>query len=385
MMKFNILPAVRTDRKDEKGFAPIYIKVYEGKRVVSKFSIGYKVKPEDFAEDTRRVKKSVGNASLINSLIDKHIADLKTKILTASIVGTSTEVNVSQLMKKEKAKDMDFYEFAEQQIKEKNYAAETRRNYSIYILKLKAFRKTLKISEVPFQFLQKYEAYLRDELKNSHNTIWGNFKFINTMTNDAIKSKYLVEDPFKTFNRVKYKQTDRTFLEAEELERIEKFVAATQDEPTKRVGMMFLFMANTGLRYSDAIRFNSAEHVLNNERIVIETQKTKKLTNIYINEDISLLIQFIESHAVRITQVDFNRKLKIIAAGAGVNKKVSSHVARHSFGSLLADKGVPMEVAKGLLAHGSMSSTKIYFHIKTANLDAAMKGLKRKENDNRTA
>jgi hypothetical protein len=68
MMKFNILPAVRTDRKDEKGFAPIYIKVYEGKRVVSKFSIGYKVKPEDFAEDTRRVKKSVGNASLINSL-----------------------------------------------------------------------------------------------------------------------------------------------------------------------------------------------------------------------------------------------------------------------------------------------------------------------------
>jgi integrase/recombinase XerD len=385
MMKFNILPAVRTDRKDEKGFAPIYIKVYEGKRVVSKFSIGYKVKPEDFAEDTRRVKKSVGNASLINSLIDKHIADLKTKILTASIVGTSTEVNVSQLMKKEKAKDMDFYEFAEQQIKEKNYAAETRRNYSIYILKLKAFRKTLKISEVPFQFLQKYEAYLRDELKNSHNTIWGNFKFINTMTNDAIKSKYLVEDPFKTFNRVKYKQTDRTFLEAEELERIEKFVAATQDEPTKRVGMMFLFMANTGLRYSDAIRFNSAEHVLNNERIVIETQKTKKLTNIYINEDISLLIQFIESHPLRITQVDFNGKLKIIAAGAGVNKKVSSHVARHSFGSLLADKGVPMEVAKGLLAHGSMSSTKIYFHVKTANLDEAMKGLKRKENGNKAA
>jgi site-specific recombinase XerD len=53
------------------------------------------------------------------------------------------------------------------------------------------------------------------------------------------------------------------------------------------------------------------------------------------------------------------------------------------YSDTVAEKGVPMEVAKGLLAHGSMSSAKIYFHIKTANLDKAMKGLKRKENGNK--
>lgn len=193
------------------------------------------------------------------------------------------------------------------------------------------------------------------------------------MTNDAMKMKYLAEDPFKTFKRVTYKNPEKEFLTAPELAQIEKFVNETTDKGVRLVGKYFLFMAFTGLRHSDAIRFKIAEHVVNNERIVMETQKTKKITNLYINDKIRPYMDFVDANPIKLTQVDFNRKLKIIAAGAGIDKKVSSHVARHSFGSSLADLGVPVEIAKGLMAHGSSASTKIYYHIKVTNLDEAMK------------
>ncbi|MDB5013965.1 MAG: integrase family protein [Daejeonella sp.] len=369
-MKHNIIATIRTDKKDSKGLMPIYIFIYNPK-LTSKISIGEKIAPELWDTDERRVKRKYKHAVLINSKIEKKISELKTKILTEEL--TNVNVDLKHILKKDKMKDADFYEFAETQIKEKNYAEETRRAYTIYIDKLKEFKKTLKLSEINFQFLQKYEAYLRDELKNSHNTIWGNFKFINTMTNDAIKMKMIAEDPFKTYKRVPFKQTERTFLDAAEIERIAKFVDETEDDAIKIVGKYFLFMAYTGLRYSDAIRFHSTLFVIDGERIVMETQKTKKVTNLFINDRIKPLIDFVDNNRLTITQVDFNRKLKVIAAGAGVKKKVSSHVGRHSFGSSLADAGIPIEIAKGLMSHGSTASTKIYYHIKNSNLDEAMK------------
>jgi integrase/recombinase XerD len=371
-VNFTAIPTIRKDKKDAKGFVPICIIVYSAGSKI-RISLGHKINAAHWDEKERRVKKNVDEASLLNALIEKKLSELKTKVIAEQIFEKDKPIDISLVIKKERIRNICFYEFAEKQIVQKNYAEETRRAYRIYIEKLKDYKKTLRLTEIDFQFLQGYQAYLRDTLKNSHNTIWGNFKFINTMTNDALKMKLIVEDPFKTFKRLAYKQTQRTYLQANELNRIETFVNVTQDDGLRLVGKYFLFMAFTGLRFSDAIRFRSELHVVNDERIVIETQKTKKMTNIFINDKIKLLISFINERRLNLTQVDFNRKLKIIAAGASVDKKVSSHVARHSFGSSLADLGIPLEVAKGLLSHGSLSSTKIYYHIKEANLDEAMK------------
>jgi integrase/recombinase XerD len=278
-MNYNIIAGIRTDKKDTKGLVPIYIFIYDPK-LVSKISVGEKIDPSFWNPDERRVKRKHPLATLINSKIEKKISELRKKVLTEEV--TNYTVDLKTVFKKEKLKEIDFYQFAEDQIKEKNYAAETRRAYHIYIEKLKGFKKSLRLSDINYKFLQSYEAYLRDELKNSSNTIWGNFKFINTMTNDAIKMKYLTEDPFKTFKRVSYKNPEKEFLTAPELTQIEKFVNETNDTGVRLVGKYFLFMAFTGLRHSDAIRFKIAEHVIGNERIVMETQKTKKVTNLYI-------------------------------------------------------------------------------------------------------
>jgi site-specific recombinase XerD len=370
-MTHRILAVLRTDKVNKDQVCPINVFIYTGGKITKKISIGYGVPITAWNTETRRVDKKFKNATLINSLIDKTITEIDTKILEEKIVNGSADV--VGIFRREVVKNIDFYTFAEDQIKKKKYADETRRNYTVFLDKMKAYKKSLRLSEVDYQFLISYESHLRDTLKNSVNTVWGNMKFINTIINDALKSKYITEDPFKIYSRPKYKQTTRSFLVAEEIEKIDSFYRTTEDFGIKTVAGYFLFMIYTGLRYSDATRFTKNDHVINNERIVIETQKTGKITNLYINDKIRSVMNFIDENRLRITQVDFNRKLKIIAAVCGIKKKVSSHVGRHSFGSSLAAMGVPERVAQGLLAHGSAASTKVYYHLQNQSLDEAMK------------
>lgn len=381
-MKYNIYAGIRKDKADKKGRCPIYLFVYQGSKQIAKHSVGEKVHSDFWDADNKQVRSKAINSTLINAKIIKQTGELQATLLTGNITTGSSDAG--KILQAEKIKDLDFFAFAERQIKEKTYRPESRRLYITLLDKLKKFRVTgLKIREVDFLFLQGYEAYLRDVLKNDVNTIWSSFKFVNMIINDAIKSKYLDEkdNPFKTFKRPKYKQSVPVFLEAAELEAIEDFVADTQDEGLKLIGTYFLFMCYTGLRYSDGVRFKSSLHIVGGERIVMKTTKTGSFTNILINDQIRSLIPFIDANRLHISQVDYNRKLKIIAAAAGVKKNVSSHVARHTFGSSLVDLGVDMKVAQGLLSHGSPQSTKIYFHVKTKNLDEAMK----KFNKNKTA
>ena len=370
-MNYNIVPTLRTDKIDKKGFAPIYLFIYEGSKLITKQPIGQKVTVQFWDVEARQVKKAAPLSTLINALILSKKTTLTAKFMSEEISGSGS--NVAEVMNRGKNKDLDFFSFARKQIKEKKYADETRRAYGIVLDKIEAYRKHLKISQVDYAFLQGFEAHLRDNLKNDVNTIWGNFKVINTFINDAIKLNLIKDNPFDIYNRPKYKQGPGTFLNAEELTSWENFANTTLDGGFERVSKYYLFMARTGLRFSDASRFDPAKHIIDGVRIVLETQKTHNTTNILINEKIKPLIEYISNNPLGITQTYFNRVLKVIAAHLGIAKKVSSHTGRHSFGASLVALGVPEKVAQGLLTHSTAAATKIYFHLSEPSLDEAMR------------
>jgi len=371
MEKYNVTAGVINSKKNSKGLVPIYIFIYQGSKIIKKESISQSVTPEYWNTEKKRVEKKFPNATLINSLIERKISELDQKILEEKVINGVVDINA--MLVREKVRDFSFYEFAEKQISEKNYSEETRRNYRIFVEKIRSFRPNLKLREIDFKFLQEYESYLRDTLKNKPNTIWGNMKFLNTISHDAIKMKFLSANPFKTYERPKYKQTERTFLSMDEIKKIEGYVGTTEEEGLKNVGMYFLLMCYSGLRFSDATRLSPDKHIVDDERIVIETQKTKQIANIFINTKIRSALNYTLVNPPVCGQTDFNRKLKLIAAHAGIKKKLSSHVGRHSFGASLVEIGVPEKSAQGLLAHGSAASTKIYYHLQNKTLDEAMR------------
>ena len=59
--------------------------------------------------------------------------------------------------------------------------------------------------------------------------------------------------------------------------------------------------------------------------------------------------------------VTYNIRLKRVAKACGIDKNISSHLARHTFATTIAlIKGVPIETVSKMLGHTSIKTTQIY-------------------------
>lgn len=70
----------------------------------------------------------------------------------------------------------------------------------------------------------------------------------------------------------------------------------------------------------------------------------------------------------RLTPRSIERMIKIYAAKAGITKKVTPHVLRHSFATDLLSNGADIRSVQALLGHASINTTQIYTHVTDAHL-----------------
>lgn len=172
-----------------------------------------------------------------------------------------------------------------------------------------------------------------------------------------------------------------------ELERLLSSAKGTGERALRdRAILEMLF--STGLRVSELCALNSDIDLSRDElsvrgkgekvRVVFLSPTAKEAVREYlkVRKDMEEAL-FVNSLAVgkaskkapqRLTPRSVERMIKTYAAKAGITKKVTPHVLRHSFATDLLSNGADLRSVQALLGHASINTTQIYTHVTDSHL-----------------
>lgn len=358
-------------KKSNPNAGIVIIRGYLNRKAIAARSLGIKINPEHWDPQQHQVISKAPNAQLLNIKISTELQKANAELLKKEIMGcTINRLHIQQAVKGNN-NGVDFYEYCNKKISTYT-SAETRRTYYSEVSKMQKFLPAATFNDIDYSFLTRYKNYMVTVLGNAPNTVWKSFKFLNTILNDAINNGGIIStNPFETFNRGNYKQTKRQFLTLQHCDAIEELTACA-DPTIRKVAIYCLLMAYSGMRFGDAMKFDPNVHVVNDERIVMRYDKMKTDVNNKMYSRLKRIVNLTSNEKLKMTNQKFNQWLKIIAVKCDIPFNLSSHIGRHTTGSLLARMGVSKENAKVILGHRSMKSTEIYYHQQIAAIDESL-------------
>ncbi|MEI6396537.1 MAG: site-specific tyrosine recombinase/integron integrase [Candidatus Taylorbacteria bacterium] len=113
-------------------------------------------------------------------------------------------------------------------------------------------------------------------------------------------------------------------------------------------------------------------------RVVFISEESKKWLKSYLDKrddmDDALFIQITgtklatDRDSLRLTSRSVERIVKQYAVRAGISKKVTPHVIRHSFATDLLRNGADLRSVQMLLGHANIGTTQIYTHVTDSEL-----------------
>lgn len=148
---------------------------------------------------------------------------------------------------------------------------------------------------------------------------------------------------------------------------------------------------STGLRVSELCSLNRdidlgrGEFAIRGKgdkvRVVFISDFAKKCLNEYLDKrddmDEAMFVQVAgkggkdllkKKESIRLTPRSVERIVKFYAIKAGISKKVTPHVIRHSFATDLLSNGADLRSVQALLGHSNITTTQVYTHVTDKHL-----------------
>ncbi len=367
----------RKEKKTADQTVPICLSAYVNHHKIV-IPLSMKVPLRYWDDRHREIKSGCPEAVYWNA----DIANVKMNV--AAIITNANAKNIQLTRENFKAKllqavsDADFIEFALAELENrKEITRSTYNQQKSSLNKLKRFRNKIPFSELNRTVVKDYESWLYAE-KQQVNTVWAALKTFKTYVNLAILRGIEIQNPFTNFE-LKRGQGRKVFCTIPDLHKLlAKYDKHEVPENLRSSLLVFLVGCFTSLRISD---INS----LDRSWIIDGELSFRPLKTIRFNKRISFELPAI---ALRLLEDLFlikdakqikkdqkiNADLKLIAAYCGIQKPISTHVARHTFATTyLTMKGTnpgTVEVLKSVMGHSSINTTMIYVHLvdETKNL-----------------
>jgi site-specific recombinase XerD len=175
---------------------------------------------------------------------------------------------------------------------------------------------------------------------------------------------------------------DLDLITADELNRLMK-APAGEDLQAMRDRAILELLFSTGLRVSELCSLNSDLDLTRDEfsvrgkgdkiRVVFLSPGAKKAVADYLKKrgDMgeALFVGYgLGQDAARLTSRSIERIVKQYAIKAGITRKVTPHVIRHSFATDLLENGADLRSVQALLGHANIATTQVYTHVTDTHL-----------------
>jgi site-specific recombinase XerD len=386
------------------GQAPLYCKItIDGAR--AQFSSPFKINPDLWDKKNMKLIGSRANQMVVNAYIDQVRSELNNlflKIVASNKLITAKELKALYLgveVKQPKKKTIcDAFDYHIAKLEEKYRSNLIHKNTwlrykatkskAIGFMKLQLHKDDIPLDELKFSFITEFEHYLITRDKLSLNTAHKNLIHLKKVMKVAISLEWTMINPFESF-KCSYRNPERVFLTQDEIDRIQE--KDFRIERLTKVRDVFLFQCYTGFSYADIFSFDqNAVSIGIDGDYWISTYRNKTGNR----ESVPLLplaMEIIEKYRDypdciqndRLLPVNTNERynsyLKEIADLCGINKNITTHVARHTFATTITlSNGVPIETVSKMLGHNKLATTQIYAKVLDRKVSDDMKVLRSK-------
>lgn len=379
------------------------------------------------AKNEKWIRTNNPDHAILNEALRKELEAAKEKYRDLKEDGLASSERIIAALKAGE-RSLSFMEYARKRTQEIHDEGNIRnyKKYNGFCNKLEAYlasigRKDILFAEITPAFLSGFQVYLsqlpneRTKSKTLHpNTVAEAFKQFKVLIHRAIEIDGLMKmdkNPFVVFKCSTVK-TAKQKLDLEEIERI-KCLDLVPGSPVWHSRNCFLFSYYcAGIRAGDLIQLRWC-NITTDGRLLYQMDKNHKVRDIkLLDEAIQILscyrredakatdyiFPFANSnapYAVAVTGEDLdtmptglkeslynmisaknayiNKYLKKVAEMAGIEKKVSMHIARHTFARTAKQQGVDNALLKNMLGHSKLETTERYMgDFDTAETDKAL-------------
>jgi site-specific recombinase XerD len=279
-------------------------------------------------------------------------------------------------------------EFLEYLEIEKGRSVKTVENYDRYLSRYLAFSKATSPSKITEQSVREFRIHLNRQAGTSgtmkHKT--QNYYMISLRAFLKFLRKREIEslNP-ERIELAKIGSRDLDLISGQELDRLMQGPKGDSLASLRDRAILELFFS-TGLRVSELCSLNRDIDLSRDEysirgkgekiRVVFLSPQAKAAIKKYLDKrgdiDEALFIQMGKASKnakdLRLTPRSIELLVKKYATKAGITRKVTPHVLRHSFATDLLENGADLRSVQALLGHANIATTQVYTHITDKHL-----------------
>ncbi|KAB8155109.1 tyrosine-type recombinase/integrase [Kordia sp. TARA_039_SRF] len=374
---------LRTNYKKKNNTFPLALRITKNRKTRYVFTGEY-ILEKDWDAVQGRVKKSHPNSARLNNFLQKKLSEAHSIALDVETTDKSKTVKSikTKIVNDNKA---DFFVIADIYLRNleerKKFNQSNNDSGRLEIFKKYLGKEHIDFIDLDVTLLDKFKTYLIYKLKRSERTVANYMILIRTIYNMAIaqgitdKNNY----PFgKGKYQIKIPESEKIGLNREEIQLLENATGITPAQQHALNVWLFSFYF-AGIRVGDVLKLKWSD--FKDNRLYYRMGKNKKLVSLKVPEKAQTILDIYmkdkkrktdfvfpnlkgvnvkdeKALSVRIKTItrNLNRRLAMVAETLEIDKKLSMHIARHSFGNIAGDT-IPIQMLQKLYRHSSITTT----------------------------